>query len=77
MPAIWRADATRQIESQTLAEGESAFVLSPQGKDATPVLTELTSHHHSLAAAAPKQTEQVFTELFVLESTLGFKPVLG
>lgn len=54
---------------------------NPQGKGGTPVLAALTERHDTLAAAPPKQIQQVstelFTSMFVLQSEFRFKPVPG
>lgn len=54
---------------------------NPDGKGASMVLATLDEARGGLAVAAPKQIDQVatelFTSLFVLESEFRFKPVVG
>lgn len=54
---------------------------NPQGKGGSPVLATLDEGRRQALTAAPKQIDQVttelFTSLFVLESDFRFKPVPG
>lgn len=53
---------------------------NPQGKGLVPVLAALSAANYR-STALPKQVEQIaselFTSMFVLESSFGFKPVQG
>ncbi len=53
---------------------------NPQGKGLVPVLAALSAANYQ-STALPKQVEQIaselFTSMFVLESSFGFKPVQG